>query len=69
MAGIPDLPEMERPTGWDRDLDLLSFFEHVDLGNPYCLAAISNLQGEMAKHGLLSRDTEWFHTWSQGGKR
>tara|TARA_R100000781_G_C4004797_1_gene101568 strand:+ start:288 stop:497 length:210 start_codon:yes stop_codon:yes gene_type:complete len=69
MEGIPDLPEMERPTGWDRDLELLPFFEHVDLGNPYCLAAISNLQGEMAKHGLLSRDSEWFHTWSQGGKR
>ena len=69
MAGIPDLPEMEGPTRWRRDLELLPFFEHVDLGNPYCLAAISALQGEMRRHGLLSRDSEWFQTWSQGGKR
>ena len=49
-------------------LALIDFFEHFDEGDPYHLAAISQLQGLMP-NSLLRSDSEWFQTWSVSGRR
>ena len=49
-------------------LYLRDFFEHYDEGDPYHNAAISTLHDAMPKE-LLTSTAEWFHTWSQGGRR
>ena len=49
-------------------LDLRDFFEYYDDGDPYHQAAISQLNQDMPKE-LLTSTAEWFHTWSQGGRR
>ncbi len=49
-------------------LALIDFFENYDSGDPYHLAAISQLQGLMPD-SLLMSDSEWFQTWSVSGRR
>ena len=49
-------------------LILLEFFENFDSDDPYHLAAVSNLQSSMSDH-LLKSDAEWFHVWSQSGRK
>ena len=49
-------------------LYLRDFFEYYDDGDPYHNAAISKLHEAMPKE-LLTSTAEWFHTWSQGGRR
>ena len=49
-------------------LVLLEFFEKFDPFDPYHLAAISNLQDSMPRE-LLKSDAEWFHVWSQSGRK
>ena len=49
-------------------LALIDFFENYDSGDPYHLAAISQLQGLMP-NSLLRSDSEWFQTWSVSGRR
>lgn len=49
-------------------LTLLEFFENFDPDDPYHLAAVSNLQTSMPDH-LLRSDAEWFHVWSQSGRK
>ncbi len=49
-------------------LALIDFFENYDSGDPYHLAAISQLQSLMAD-SLLRSDSEWFQTWSVSGRR
>jgi hypothetical protein len=49
------------------ELRLLEFFRFYDHGNPYHRAAIAQLQEQLTDE-LLSRNHEWFKTWSQAGK-
>jgi len=49
-------------------LSLIDFFEHYDPGDPYHLAAISQLQESMP-NSLLRSDADWFRVWSVSGKR
>ena len=47
---------------------LKGLFEYYDPSDPYHLSAISRLNEEMPEH-LRRSDAEWFHIWSQGGRR
>ncbi len=49
-------------------LNLIDFFENFDAGNPYMRAAVSELQSSIPIE-LLNNNSDWFITWSQGGKR
>ncbi len=49
-------------------LALIDFFENYDAGDPYHLAAVSQLQGLMPD-SLLKSDSPWFQTWSVSGRR
>ena len=53
------------------DLDLRDFFDAYDRGDPHMLAAVSELHGELLKVApeLLRKDTNWYKTWTWGGKR
>jgi hypothetical protein len=53
------------------DLDLRDFFDAFDRGDPMMLAAISELQSEIKKVApeLLAKDSNWYRTWTWGGKR
>ena len=53
------------------DLDLRDFFDAYDRGDPHMLAAVSELHGELLKAApeLLRKDTNWYKTWTWGGKR
>ena len=55
----------------ERRLIIRDFFEHFDPGCPYQLSSLGELQEaiEKADPSILSRDADWFHTWSWGGKR
>ena len=52
-------------------LDLREFFEYFDDENPYHLAAVSELMRVInnADPEILSSRSDWFHTWTWGGKR
>jgi len=60
------MEEAER--GVTHPLHLRDFFEYYDAGDPYHNAAVSTLHDAMPKE-LLTSTAEWFHTWSQGGRR
>ena len=53
------------------DLDLRDFFDAFERGNPMMLAAISELHSEIKRAApeLLAKDTNWYRTWTWGGKR
>lgn len=53
------------------DLDLRDFFDAYDRNDPYMLAAVSELHGEILKEApsLLSKESNWYKTWVWGGKR
>ena len=53
------------------ELDLREFFDAYDRDNPYMISAVQELYELISKKApeVLSRDTEWFHTWTWGGKR
>jgi len=53
------------------DLDLRDFFDAYDRGNPHMIAAVSDLYCQIRKIApeLLSKDSEWYRTWTIGGKR
>jgi len=59
---------MSQPNREVFSLALIDFFENYDAGDPYHLAAISQLQGLMP-NSLLRSDSEWFQTWSVSGRR
>lgn len=48
-------------------LDLLKFFEHFRLGNPYHHAAISQLEEDLPEH-LKDDDALWLQAWKAAGK-
>ena len=52
-------------------LDLRDFFDAYDRGDPYHVAAASELHCALMREAphLLSRKTDWFETWQWGGKR
>ena len=50
------------------NLNLIDFFEHFDKGNPYMMAAISELQDNLPEN-LLDKRSGWFLTWSQAKKK
>ncbi len=52
-------------------LDLRDFFEAFDRDDPYMLAAVSELYGELSDKApeLLNSETNWYQTWKNGGKR
>ena len=50
------------------NLNLIDFFEHFDKGDPYMLAAISELQDNMPQK-LLDKKSNWFLTWTQARKK
>jgi len=47
-------------------LDLLKYFEHFRLGNPYQHAAIAQLQEDLPQH-LKDEDAEWLQAWKAAG--
>mgnify|MGYP003143139837 CR=1 FL=1 len=53
------------------DLDLRDFFDAYDRGDPMMLAAVSELHSEIKRVApeLLAKDSNWFKTWTWGGKR
>ena len=54
-----------------KKLLIREFFEHYDKGCPYHCGSMMELQEAIDKADptILSRDSEWFRTWSQSGKR
>ena len=52
-------------------VDLRDFFEAFDRDDPYMLAAVSELYGELSDKAteLLNSETNWYQTWKNGGKR
>ena len=52
-------------------LDLRDFFDAYDRGDPYMRAAISQLHCKLMSQApeLLTEDSNWFQTWTLGGKR
>ena len=52
-------------------LDLRDFFEAFDRGDPYMLAAVSELYGELVDKApsVLDSEANWYQTWKSGGKR
>ena len=50
------------------NLNLIDFFEHFDKGDPYMMAAISELQDNLPEK-LLDKSSGWFITWSQAKKK
>jgi hypothetical protein len=53
------------------DLDIRDFFDAFDRQDPHMLAAISELQSEIRDKcpEVLRKDTNWYKTWTWGGKR
>ena len=49
-------------------LDIRDFFDYYDPGDPYMLAAISELQSELPEY-ILNPNASWFQTWRLAGKR
>ena len=47
------------------------FFEYFDITCPYHCGSMMELQEaiERADPTILSKDAQWFQTWSQSGKR
>ena len=52
-------------------LDLRDFFEAFDREDPYMLAAVSELYGELSDRvpTVLDSEASWYQTWKYGGKR
>jgi hypothetical protein len=53
------------------NLDLRDFFDYYDDGNPYHLSAVGELMDAINKAdpSILDSRSDWFHTWTWGGKR
>ena len=52
-------------------LDLRTFFEYFDDGDPYHLSAVGELMEAINKAdpSILDSSADWFNTWKWGGKR
>ena len=52
-------------------LVIRDFFEYFDNSCPYHNGSMVELQAaiEKADPSILTKDAQWFHTWSQSGKR
>jgi hypothetical protein len=63
--------QIENQFGLKDSLDLRDFFEAYEKGNPYMMAAVSELQGEIMDKApeLLSKESSWFQNWMVAGKR